>query len=291
MEHDKNLNGIDLHIHTTNSDGTRTPQETVRHARNEGLKAISITDHNQFSILKPETEQGMELIPGAEFSTSYPAGNEKQVEIHLIGLFFNGVNEKMQHIFDTLSRQRERYIQAILAQLNRLGIALSYQELLREYRSSRQIGRRHIAELMLNRGYVHTVEEAFDRYIGNYSPYLIEVTDYIQYMPLKACVGMICENEGFPILAHPYHYRFDDLGMERLVADFKAASNGHAAGIEVYYSKYNEEQRRLLRGLAKHYQLLPSAGSDSHGKEEPFSAAPYDLLAAMKQAMTNSASW
>lgn len=285
MNHVKDLYRIDLHIHTTQSDGTRSLNDTIKDARHEKLRAISITYHNQFSIRQPVDDHGLEIIPGAEFSTSYTGKNKKQVEIHLIGLFFHGINEPMLHIFDSLSKQRERYIKAILDQLNNLNIVLSYAELLKTYRISRHIGRRHIAEFMLLKGYVNSIDEAFDCYIGNYSPYLIEVTDYIKYMPMKECVEQICVNGGFPILAHPYHYRFDDRQIEQLVSVFKCAAKGYTAGLEVYYSKYNEKQHMKILNLADRYRLLPSAGSDSHSKEESFSNASYDLLMAIKQEM------
>lgn len=284
MFDNRNLNGIDLHIHTTNSDGKRSLENTIRDAQAEHLRAIAITDHNQFSITKPVEDSGLEIIPGAEFSSSYTIENRKQIEIHLVGLFFNGVNQKVQHIFDSLSKQREQYIKAILAQLGRLGMKLSYQELKETYQVTRQMGRRHVAESMLKKGYVSSIDEAFDCYIGNRSQYLIEVTDFIQYMPMQESVELICRNEGFPILAHPYHYGFHDPGIEKLVSDFKDAAKGYAAGIEVYYAKYQDEQRKNLLRLAKQYQLLPSAGSDSHCKEEQFTKAPYDILQAIKNA-------
>lgn len=107
--------GIDLHIHTTKSHGMRTVEETIKDAEDENLRAIAITDHNTFAIKEPRKVNNLEVIPGAEFSTLYKNKSGKVIEIHIVGIFFNGISDKISGIFNNLYSQREKYIKAIMS--------------------------------------------------------------------------------------------------------------------------------------------------------------------------------
>lgn len=277
-------NGVDLHIHTTCSDGTRTVQETMEDASEFGLAHIALTDHNQFALTEPVDFCGMEVIPGAEFSTSYKTENGKLLEIHVVGLFFDGVPKELHRMFEKIPMQRKRYLDAIITRLNHLGMTISYEELAEDFPDSNQIGRRHIAEILVKKNYAENITDAFDRLIGNRSPYWVDSTKYMRYIPLEKCVQKICINNGFPILAHPYHYHCTEKEMEKLIADFKNAVGDFPAGMEVYYAKYGEKQRAQLRGLAKKYVLYPSAASDRHAEKDHFERGKDQLLEAMKNA-------
>lgn len=277
--------GVDLHIHTTKSDGTRTVEETVMDAKEAGLRAIAITDHNQFAVENPECFGGLEVIPGAEFSASYCTKSGKLLEVHIIGLFFDGVPEKLQSVFKKIPQQRKNYLDAVIARLNHLGIDISYQKLLEDFPETNQIGRRHIAELLVQKGYAENVTDAFDRLIGNRSPYWVDVTKYMKYMPMEKVIEKICQNNGFPILAHPYHYHCTEKEVEELVSCFHQYVGKHPAGMEVYYAKYDEEQRRKLLTIARKYHLYPSAASDRHCMDDPFEKGAEELLDAMKESM------
>lgn len=277
--------GIDLHIHTTGSDGTRTVEETIFDAKAAGMGAIALTDHNQFTITAPECHGELVLIPGAEFSAAYATEAGRRLEVHVIGLFFHGVPKNLQQIFKKIPLQRKRYLDAVITRLNHLGIDISYEKLLEEFPDSNQIGRRHIAELLVQKHYAESITDAFDRLIGNRSPYWVDVTGYMQYMPLETCVRKICDNGGFPILAHPYHYHCTDEEVEQLIAEFTRLTQKHPAGIEVYYSKYDEEQRQKLLQLALKYGLCPSAASDRHSADDKFEMGDKKLLEAMKLSM------
>ena len=143
--------GIDLHIHTTSSDGTRSVYETLQDAVAYGLTHIAITDHNQFAILQPALYQGLEIIPGAEFSTAYTTEAGKLLEVHVVGLFFEGVPNNLGNIFKKIPLQRKQYLDAIITRLNHLGISISYEELVYNFPDSHQIGRRHIAEILMKK--------------------------------------------------------------------------------------------------------------------------------------------
>lgn len=282
---EERIYGVDLHIHTTRSDGTRTVEETVADAKRAGLHTIALTDHNQFALTEPECHGELSLIPGAEFSTAYRTEAGRILEVHVIGLFFRGVPKELWHIFKKIPLQRKRYLDAIIAKLNHLGIDISYQKLLDCFPDSNQVGRRHIAELLVQKGYAESVTDAFDRLIGNRSPYWVDVTQYMRYMPLEMAVRTICGNGGFPILAHPYHYHCTDAEVERLIAEFKHLAGEHPAGMEVYYSKYDLRQRKELLALSEKYGLYPSAASDRHCAEDPFEIGDESLLKAMKAAL------
>lgn len=282
MEHQ--AYGVDLHIHTTCSDGTRTVEETVQDAKEFGLAHIAITDHNQFAITEPVMSQELEIIPGAEFSTAYRTEGGRLLEVHVVGLFFAGVPKELRQIFRKIPMQRKYYLDAIITRLNYLGISISYEELMHTFPDSNQIGRRHIAEILVKKNYAADITDAFDRLIGNRSPYWVDSTEYMRYMPLRTCVRKICENKGFPILAHPYHYQCSDEEILKLIQDFKQSAGDDPAGMEVYYSKYDHKCREKLAEIAKNYQLYPSAGSDRHTGQDKFEQGAERLLEAMKQA-------
>lgn len=276
--------GIDLHIHTTCSDGTRTVQETMKDALDAGLSHIAITDHNQFALIEPLDFCGMEVLPGAEFSTSYKTKKGRILEVHVVGLFFERIPEKLHRMFEKIPLQRKQYLDAIISRLNYLGMMISYEELVDAFPDSNQIGRRHIAELLVKKKYAQSITDAFDRLIGNRSAYWVDSARYIKYISLEQCIKKICENGGFPILAHPYHYHCTEEEVEMLITDFKNAVGEFPAGIEVYYSKYGEKQRLELQMLAKKYKLYPSAASDRHAETDGFVCGNCELLEAMKQA-------
>lgn len=276
--------GIDLHIHTTCSDGTRTVEETIQDAKAFGLAHIAITDHNQFAITEPEIFQGLEIIPGAEFSTAYRTESGRLLEIHVVGLFFDGVPRPLWKIFKKIPQQRKHYLDAIITKLNHLGISISYEELVCTFPDSNQIGRRHIAEILVKKRYADDITDAFDRLIGNRSPYWVDSTKYMRYMPLETGMKKICENGGFPILAHPYHYHCTDEEVLKLVKDFKEMAGGYPAGMEVYYSKYDKIRREELLEIAKEFELYPSAASDRHAEKDRFERGEEELLEAMKHA-------
>lgn len=284
------MGGIDLHVHTTCSDGTRTVTEMIQDAFDFGLSHIAVTDHNQFAITKPQDFCGMEVIPGAEFSTAYETKAGRLLEVHVIGLFFDGVPKALWQLFKKIPLQRKQYLDAIINRLNHLGVSISYRELMNAFPDSNQIGRRHIAELLIKKKYAESITDAFDRMIGNRSPYWVDSTKYMKYMPLADCVKIITENGGFPVLAHPYHYHCTDEEVLKLIRDFKGMAGDYPAGMEVYYAKYDGEKRETLLQIAESLSLFPSAASDRHEPKDGFERGSEALLQAMKEAVKSGKS-
>ena len=272
---------IDLHVHTKFSDGERSLEETVTDAKQAGLSAIAITDHNYVAITQSKWDDGLEIIPGVEFSTTYHYGQGKKAEVHIVGLFFEGMSPEVFSIYEGVNKLA--YIEAILKKLNMLGMDVSMEELKEHYPDSGQFGRTQIADLLVKKGYAENRADAMDRFIGNKSPHFIHSLDCIHYIDMEDCVQEICRYGGFPILAHPYHYKFTDEQIEELVVRFRNASD-RPLGIEIYYRDYCDNRIAFLNNLAKKYRLLPSAGSDRHKATHPFARGRYELLEKMKES-------
>ena len=136
----------------------------------------------------------------------------------------------------------------------------------------------------MKKNHADTITDAFDRLIGNRSPYWVDSSKFMKYMPMDECVRKICKNHGIPILAHPYHNHLEDEEIVKLVKDFKKSAGNDPAGIEVYYSKYGEERREELLKIAKEFDLYPSAAGDRHAMKDRFEQGDESLLEAMKEA-------
>lgn len=283
--------GIDLHLHTTLSDGKNTPEEVIRLAYEQGFRLIALSDHNTFAITQKirigEGEALMEVIPACEFSCSYyvPSMKENR-EIHVVGLFpgADGVDlEDFRELFAPIQEGKLLYIAAILKQLEELGIHVTMQEVMETQRKSSFIGRHQVADVMIQKGYVDTWEQAFDNYIGNFSPYYVPATRYVNYGEFRKVIQTILDCYGFPILAHPFGYGITKEEIEKLIRDFAQIVQGRG-GLEVYYEIYlnQPEKMTFLKEMQEKYQLLPSASSDRHCTDEPFaSGGTYPLYQAM----------
>ena len=267
---------VDLHLHTKCSDGEQTPEQVMEAAQSAGMSCIALTDHNFFAIHEPVQKGDLLVIPGAEFSTTY-----KNKEIHVVGLFFNGVDPAIESIWSCIAK--DGWIAAMIEQLNRLGIQMSMKELKEAYPESKRSNRTQVAELLVKKGYAKDKDDAMDRYVGNRSPYYINPVDFVEYIPLADCVRTIHKYGGIPILAHPFHYGYTNEQIEELVEEFRGIDDGPMA-MEVYYSKYNEDERQYLLGLAGKYHLLPGVGSDRHKTTHAFAKGSAELLEQMKRA-------
>jgi len=251
--------GIDLHTHTTASDGTTTPRELIRLAAEAGLSAVAITDHDTVAGL-PEA-----LAAGREFGVTVIGGVELSVfdgqrALHLVGLF---VPESPGELAEVLARAREKRHdrnRLILEKLAALGIPLDYDEVLALADGS--VGRPHIAAALVNSGHVRTIKEAFERYLGAGGRAYAPKTK----MPLARAVSLLMAEGALPVLAHPYLLREKGRSMERLVAGYKEQG---VAAIEAYYSEHSESQTREYLALATKLDMGVSGGSDFHGAAKP----------------------
>lgn len=249
---------IDLHIHTTESDGTLTPSQVVRYAKEKGLKAIAITDHDTIhgneEAIKEGVNEGVEVIPGVEISVDYSPGT-----MHMLGYFITTedpiLNEKLTLLQDSRADRNPR----IIEKLNKLGLSLTYDEVV-QVSGGGQVGRPHMAQVLMKKGYTKSIKEAFDKYLGKGAP------AYLDKFRLSAveAITMITDAGGIPVLAHPftlYCKSSDELDalVEKLV-------NQGLQGLEVYYSEHDERKTSSYKLLAKRYNLAITGGSDFHGK-------------------------
>jgi predicted metal-dependent phosphoesterase TrpH len=249
---------IDLHIHTTESDGTLTPSQVVRYAKEKGLKAVAITDHDTIhgneEAIKEGVNEGVEVIPGVEISVDYSPGT-----MHMLGYFITTedpiLNEKLTLLQDSRADRNPR----IIEKLNKLGLSLTYDEVV-QVSGGGQVGRPHMAQVLMKKGYTKSIKEAFDKYLGKGAP------AYLDKFRLSAveAITMITDAGGIPVLAHPftlYCKSSDELDalVEKLV-------NQGLQGLEVYYSEHDERKTSSYKLLAKRYNLAITGGSDFHGK-------------------------
>jgi predicted metal-dependent phosphoesterase TrpH len=241
---------LDLHIHTTASDGVLTSTEVVRVAVDKGLEAIAITDHDTTAgidaALEAAQSERLEVIPGIELSTE-----EGSREVHILGYYIDHLDEGLQERLDVLRRARRDRAWKMVQKLEGLGLPVSWEHVEEIADQTSAFGRPHIAQALLERGYVGSVNEAFDRYIGLRGP--AYVARY-KLTPEEA-IQMVAHAKGLPVLAHPWR-------QEEIVPRLAALG---LMGLEVYYPSYSENERELLAALAKKHDLVPTGGSDFHG--------------------------
>lgn len=298
--------GVDLHLHSERSDGKQTIRELVELAHNKGMRAIAVTDHN---LVTPEAvkigeEYGVEVATGCEFGAEYtfknrpedihcrvpegytfkncPEGMNK--EIHMVGLFFDPENVGIKEIIQKNTQDRSLYVQAILKKLKEEeNIHISYEQLVKDNPRTGYLGRMHIAEEICRQGYASCINEAFDRYIGAEGSCYVSSSRYIHYVSMEECASAILGAGGIPVLAHLFQYQITEEQRHEILKAFSEAVNGFGA-MEVFYGKYDEKQRRRLKSYAEEYGLLPSAGSDSHGRQEQDMVSfPYEIYEALKK--------
>lgn len=277
---------IDLHNHTTASDGSEAPAEAVRLAGELGLAAIAITDHDTVSGIGEALEAGralgVEVVPGIEISADY-GGNQA----HILGLFIDPESPALRPALDWAVNEREERNRRMVAAMAADGFDISIDELQKNNPDS-VLGRPHMAEHLMKRGYVASVREAFDRYLGDDGPYYLPK----RRIPLDVTARLIREAGGIAIVAHPFQYGYDEA---ELLDYISAARSAGCTGIEAHYSEHSPAQRDYILAVAQQYGLLVSGGSDWHGSRKPHIrmgsgidgsiAVPYSVLEQLKAAL------
>ena len=270
------MDTIDLHTHSTFSDGTFTPLQLVKYAEEKGLKAFALTDHDTTEGVKEakSIETNVEVISGVEISTRYD-----KKEIHIVGLY---VNENDADLNKQLKYYREKRVTRnfeILEKLNSLGVNITIDDV-KESCTGDVISRAHIAKALVSKGFVGSYTEAFDRYLGDnkcaYVPR--ETLNYEESMELITKAG------GVPVLAHPLLYKMSDSNLENMMV--KLRQKGLKA-VEVYYSTHSNSDTQHVMAMANRVGLIYSGGSDFHGATKPKIdmgtgmgklAVPYEIL-------------
>ena len=258
---------IDLHVHSTRSDGTYSPTELVDYAIKKGLAAFALTDHDcvdgldeaiayadSLRLTNPEVP---EVIPGVEFSTEYQGK-----DVHIVGLYINHKAPHFQKYLVDFVESRTLRNQKMCKLLQEgAGMDITYEALLEIFPNS-VITRAHYARYMMSKGYVKSMSEAFERYIGDHCPYYIPRE---KVTPAQA-IQLILSAGGIPVLAHPLLYGMGKARLDALVAELKEAG---LLALEAIYSTYSASDEREMRALAQKHDLCISGGSDFHGDNKP----------------------
>jgi 3',5'-nucleoside bisphosphate phosphatase len=257
---------IDLHIHSTASDGTLTPAEIIALAVRLGLGAISITDHDSLAgsrealIVGVPAELG--FLTGVEISAEPPPSYPGAGSIHILGYGLRLDDPELNRTLEKLQDSRRQRNPEIIARLNKLGIPIRIEEVEGEAADG-QPGRPHIAKLLVKKGIVKTIDDAFDRYLGNGKP------AYVDKLRIESsqAIELINVAGGVPVLAHPCLLELD--GKEQLDELLQEMMSMGLKGLEVYFSQHSPEQAREYAELARRHDLLMTGGTDFHGDIQP----------------------
>jgi len=286
--------GIDLHIHSTASDGTLSPVEILRLAEKFELGAISITDHDTLKgskdLLEAAGSSHVRVLTGIEISTIPPALYAVAGSFHILGYGIRLNDPVLNQTLETLQHARENRNPFIISRLNAMGLDITLEEVI-QASGEAQIGRPHIAQLMIKKGFVQSFDEAFDAYLGFDKPAYVD-----KYrLDCQKAIEMIIEAGGTPVLAHPFLLRIpDNSRLESLVATLKEMG---LQGIEVYYPEHSSEDVDFYSRLALSHDLAITGGTDFHGAIKPdiqlgygkgdffVPYSVYDLLLKRQQTM------
>jgi predicted metal-dependent phosphoesterase TrpH len=253
--------GIDLHIHTTASDGSLSPQEVIACARDAGLSAIAVTDHDTVAgvreILSAGIPAELKFMTGVEISSIPPAPYRIKGSFHILGYGIDPESPILGEALRSLQYQRETRNPKMISRLNELGVAITLAEVEAEAGGA-GVGRPHMASVLVRKRQVGSVKEAFDRYLATGRPAYVEKGR----IDFKNAVSLIRAAGGLPVLAHPVTVGLPSLELEGLLADL--ARQG-LAGVEAYYSTHSPEFTRILLRCAESLGLLVTGGSDFHG--------------------------
>jgi len=274
---------IDLHVHSTASDGSYRPAEVVRLAKDAGLQAMALTDHDTTDGLAEAVaagaELGVEVIPGVEISAQFTDDT-----MHILGYCIDYQSGKLAERLAVLKLARKERNPKIVAKLNALGLAINMEQVER-LSGGGQVGRPHIARALLESGYVSSMQQAFDIFLGYGGKAYV---GKFRFPPAEA-MEMIREAGGVPVLAHPFTLGLGSaMALKEVLLDLKAQG---LAGIETFYAEHTPEQEALYLKLAQELGLLVTGGSDFHGLNKPEiglgnirsrERLTYDLVMALK---------
>jgi predicted metal-dependent phosphoesterase TrpH len=247
---------IDLHTHSTASDGSLSPQELVKYAKKKGAAAISLTDHDTLDGLESALEAGreidLEVIPGLEISAQYNGGT-----MHILGYYLDHTDSVLNRELTRLQEARAERNPKIIEKLQNLGIPIHYDQV--QALAKGQIGRPHIAQALLQNGTVSSLEEAFQKYLTKGAAAYVEK---YRFSPQKA-IALILAAGGIPVLGHPKTLRCPSFRDLRVLV--KKLKEKGLQGLEVFYPDHSTEQIKTYLAMTKELDLLSTGGSDFHG--------------------------
>ena len=250
------MHKVDLHTHTTASDGQYTPAEVVRKAKEAGIEYLAITDHDTIDgvqdAMKAGREYGVRVMPGIEL------GAKEDRNMHILGYAFRPEDGTLQSLCTKLRQSRDERKYRIIDYLKSKDILLSLEEVERTA-GGNVIARPHFAQVMLRHGYVSSMREVFDRYL--------DTEEYQKIERYKAdaasCIQTIHQAGGMAVLAHPYQLGVSNEELEHIVVMLKSAG---LDGLECYYPRHTDKMVQFYLALAQKYDLHVTAGSDFHGE-------------------------
>ena len=250
---------IDLHTHSVKSDGSMTPSELVRHAKEAGLATISLTDHDGVSGVAEAAAEGqkigLEVVPGIELSV------QSKAETHILGYYIDIAHPALTKKLEEIRQVRVQRNYQTLENLNKLGFDITMEEA-RALAPNGLVARAHFARLMAQKGYTKSVKEAFDLYLSNGKPGYSS----IQLLTPEEGIGLIKEAGGLAFAAHLHHNKMED---DELVPFLKRLKEVGLDGVEGYYTEYTPEMQEKYQRMARELSLAVSGGTDFHGAMKP----------------------
>jgi len=240
----------DLHMHTNFSDGYHSPEKLIEKANSQGIRTLSITDHDSVNGIFEATEfakkYDMELIPGVEISSDI-----RDTEVHILGYFVDPSNEDLEHYLNFFREERHKRAIRMVKKLNILGLDISIDDVL-VFAKNSAVGRPHIAQALLAKGQVKSFFEAFYKFIGNHAP----AYERKVHLSPQSAFKIISDAGGLSFIAHPGN--MPEILIKELI-------DAGVDGIEVIHPSHSHQQVRFYRGIVNEYFLLESGGSDYHG--------------------------
>ncbi len=252
---------IDLHLHSNASDGHYSPGDLVALAARSGLTVIALTDHDSTEGIAAALDAArnfpnLQVIPGVEIGTDVPHG-----EVHILGYYIDYKNGDLEQTLAKLRDSRQMRATRMIAKLYNLGVDIEWKRV-QELAGTGSVGRPHIAQAMLEKRYITTFKEAFDRYIGRDGPAYVER----EKMTPEEAVELVVRAHGLAVLAHP----FTTPNLEELLRRLTAVG---LVGIEAYYARASPEEVGRMKRLARDFKLIATGGSDFHGLNAEFEVA------------------
>ncbi|MCP4137028.1 MAG: PHP domain-containing protein [bacterium] len=251
---------IDLHTHTTASDGIRAPEDLIDFAMEHGVEILAITDHDTVlglnSAMEYARKKDFTLIPGIEFSVDYTQGS-----FHLVGLYIDYNNPELLETTKKLNQLRESRTVRIIEDLKKHDIHITLEEVNKECGGG-TVGRPHVARVLINNGYAAAMNEVFDNFLVKGKPGHVK-KDRIS---LDEAIALIQSAGGIPVIAHPASLRYKS--FELFEKDLPGLIEKGIEGIEVFASMHSPEEVEGFRQIAEKYKLLMSGGSDYHGDKD-----------------------
>lgn len=278
---------IDLHTHSTCSDGSMTPTQLVKHAAENGIAAIALTDHDTVSGVEEAVaagkEYGVEVVPSIEFSV------KSATETHILGYYIDINNEQLKEILKEIIEKRIERNVVTARLLQELGFDVTLEEAA-ALAPGGIVGRAHFARVMMNKGYVSSVKEAFEKYLSSGKPAYFGN----QKLEAKTAIEAIHAAGGVAFLAHPHLVKLPDDELEIFLVELKSYG---LDGLEGYYTDYDEAMQNKFQAMAKKYGLEISGGTDFHAAMKPHiaigkgtgnMAIPYSVLENIKNMVKRS---